>query len=50
MLLALIVLQGFGQGDNDPEELPRKVWLTMARGPVPQTDTGSREEYSKVLE
>ncbi len=50
MLLALIVLQGFGCADNDPEELSRKAFQTIASQPVPQTDTGSREENSQVLE
>jgi hypothetical protein len=49
-LLALIVPEGFGRRDNDPEELPRKVFLTMIVQPVPQTDTGSQVENTKVLE
>ena len=30
--------------------LPRKFSKLMVAQPVPQTDTGSREEYSQVLE
>ena len=48
--LALIVPEGFGRRDNDPEELPRKVCLTMNVQPVPQTDTGSQVENTEVLE
>jgi hypothetical protein len=48
--LVLIVPEGFGRRDNDPEELPRKVFLTMIVQPVPQTDTVSQVENTKVLE
>ena len=40
----------FGQPDMTLIILPRKLSKLMIAQPVPQTDTGSREEYSQVLE
>jgi hypothetical protein len=40
----------FGQSDMTLIILPRKFSKLMVAQPVPQTDTGSREEYSQVLE
>lgn len=38
----------FGRTNLDDTILPRKTSLLAFRSPVPQTDTGIRDEYSKV--
>ena len=44
----------YGEASAEPIEsvirLPRKSSKHIVKVPVPQTDTGSQEEYSKVLE
>ena len=42
--------QSYGRGGLDDTRLPRKASLLVHRPPVPQTDTGIRDENSKVLE
>ena len=41
---------GYGQVGLSDTMLPRKVSLLVFRPPVPQTDTGIRDEYSKARE
>ena len=41
---------GYGQVGLSDTMLPRKVSLLVFRLPVPQTDTGIRDEYSKARE
>ena len=43
-------LQGHGQGGLSDAMLPRKASLGVEKVPVPQTDTGIRDEYSKARE
>ena len=42
--------QSYGSGGLDDTQLPRKASLLVHRLPVPQTDTGIRDEYSKARE
>ena len=42
--------QSYGSGGLDDTQLPRKASLLVYRPPVPQTDTGIRDEYSKARE
>ena len=42
--------QDHGQGRLDDTMLPGKASLGVFRVPVPQTDTGIRDEYSKARE
>ena len=42
--------QSYGSGGLDDTQLPRKASLLVHRPPVPQTDTGIRDEYSKARE
>ena len=39
---------GYGQRGLSDTQLPRKTSLLVNRLPVPQTDTGIRDEYSKA--
>ena len=41
---------GYGQVRLSDTMLPRKISLLVFRLPVPQTDTGIRDEYSKARE
>ena len=41
---------GYGQVGLSDTMLPRKASLLVFRPPVPQTDTGIRDEYSKARE
>ena len=41
---------GYGQSGLSDTQLPRKASLLDFRPPVPQTDTGIRDEYSKARE
>lgn len=43
-------LCGYGQVGLSDTRLPGKVSLLVFRSPVPQTDTGIRDEYSKARE
>ena len=42
--------QNYGGGGLEDAMLPRKASLGVYRTPVPQTDTGIRDEYSKARE
>ena len=42
--------QSYGGGGLGDAMLPRKASLGVYRAPVPQTDTGIRDEYSKARE
>ena len=42
--------RGYGQMGLSDTLLPRKVSFLVNRPPVPQTDTGIRDEYSKARE
>ncbi len=42
--------QRYGRGEGDDALLPGKVSIVVCRRPVPQTDTGIRDEYSKARE
>ena len=42
--------QSYGGGGLGDAMLPRKASLGVYRVPVPQTDTGIRDEYSKARE
>ena len=41
---------GYGQRGLSDAQLPGKASLLVYRLPVPQTDTGIRDEYSKARE
>ena len=41
---------GYGQRRLNDTMLPRKASLGVYKGPVPQTDTGIRDEYSQARE
>ena len=42
--------QSYGCEGSDDTKLQVKASLLVFRPPVPQTDTGIRDEYSKALE
>lgn len=40
----------YGQPDSFPKGFQEKLLASRVHSPVPQTDTGGRGEYPKVLE